>query len=117
MKLSNFLKSFKYAERGIRLVLKSEFNFRFDMVVGVMVLLVAFTGNFSWVERALLVFATFFVLVVELFNSAFERIADLLEPRLHDRVAEIKDIMAGASLFAVICAVVVAAFIFLPLIF
>jgi diacylglycerol kinase len=56
-------------------------------------------------------------MLMELANSAVERVADILKPRIHDYVKEIKDIMAAAVFLASMSAVVIGLIIFLPYLF
>ena len=49
------------------------------------------------------------VLLLELVNSAFEALIDLLHPGLHPEIKAIKDMMAGAVLLASATALVVGA--------
>lgn len=80
-------------------------------------LVIALLGWFleiSVLEWMAVIFAIFLVLIVELINSAVERITDVLKPRINGYVKEIKDIMAGAVMVASITAVVVGCIIFIP---
>ncbi len=54
------------------------------------------------------------VLILELFNSVIERIADGLSPRLRPMVRDIKDVMAAAVLITAVVAAIVGVIIFLP---
>ncbi|MFH1430007.1 MAG: diacylglycerol kinase, partial [Candidatus Uhrbacteria bacterium] len=65
-------------------------------------------------EWAVLVIVSGSVLVLECCNSAMERLIDLLKPRLHGYVKEVKDVMAGAVLIASLVAVAVGVVIFAP---
>ncbi len=50
----------------------------------------------------------------QVFNSAMERVSDLLKPRLNIYIKETKDIMAGAVFLVASTAVVVGIFLFGP---
>ncbi len=52
--------------------------------------------------------------MLEITNSAVERITDVLKPRINGYVKEIKDIMAAGVMMASIIAVVIGIFIFWP---
>lgn len=107
-----FFKSLSHALRGLRLIFNSENSFRIQSLVAVAVLLVAFTVPLEDWERILLILLIAAVLVLEILNTIFERISDILKPRLHPLVAEIKDMMAGAVLLTSITAASVATLIF-----
>jgi diacylglycerol kinase len=78
------------------------------MLVGLVILPLA-----AW-ERVVLLLAIVAVLVLELLNSAVERLVDLMKPRLHEYVADIKDLMAGAVLLAAFFSVIVGVLILWP---
>jgi diacylglycerol kinase (ATP) len=52
------------------------------------------------------------VLVSEIFNTAIERLVDIVSPEHHPKAGIIKDIAAGAVLVASIVAVLIGVFIF-----
>jgi diacylglycerol kinase len=107
-------RSFRHAFRGLVLVAREERNFAIETVAACVVLAVAVVLRVSNVEAALLALVTGGVLVLELLNSATERVVDLVKPRLHPYVAEVKDITAAAVLVASVAAAIVGAFIFWP---
>jgi diacylglycerol kinase len=51
---------------------------------------------------------------MEILNSAVERVADALKPRIDNYVKEIKDIMAAGVMLASIMSIIAGIFIFLP---
>ena len=53
-------------------------------------------------------------LVMELINTVFERVVDILKPRVHPYARLIKDLMAATVLITSIVAVVVGIIIFYP---
>lgn len=106
--------SFVYAWLGLKHVVREEQNFRIQVWIAALVIIAMFVLDVSRAEKAILVLATAFVLVLELVNSIFERIVDLLKPRLHETVKEVKDIMAGAVLLAAIGAALIGTVLFLP---
>lgn len=98
--------------QGLVSVAKQEMSFRVQLLGAVVVvLLVIFVPLDTW-QRILLILMTAAVLVLEVINTIFERIADALKPRLSPVVREVKDMMAGAVLLTAITAFVVAVMIF-----
>lgn len=67
----------------------------------------------SW-ERVILLLATVAVLVLELLNSMVERLADLVKPRMHGYVHDIKDLMAAAVFLTALFALAIGVFIIWP---
>lgn len=107
-------KSMRFAVRGLWMVFRAEQNFRIQLVAFIVALTVAsFLSIRSW-ELVALVLAGGAVLVLECINSAVERLLDLVQPRLHGYVREIKDIMAGAVLIASVGSLIIGIAIFLP---
>jgi undecaprenol kinase len=109
-----FFSSIKHALRGIRVVLKSERNFRVQVFVGVLILCSSIFFQVRTWEFILLILLVASVLVLELFNSVIERMADGLKPRLQPIVKDIKDLMAGAVLIAAITSAVIGFIILAP---
>jgi diacylglycerol kinase len=109
-----FLQSLKFAWHGIRLLIEREQSFRIQVLVTVAVTVLAFVLGVSRAEAAVLVVVTGSVLVLELLNSAVERLVDLFKPRIHEYAEEVKDIMAGAVLMGSIGAAVVGVIVFWP---
>jgi len=112
--VGRFFHSLKFAFRGLLRVARSEQNFRLELLAATAVIAAMFLLELSWVERAVLFLAIALVLVLELMNSIFERMVDLLKPRIHHYVEEIKDVMAGSVLVAAIASVVIGVLIFWP---
>lgn len=117
IKLKRLLKSFKYAIRGFMRTMKEEQNLKVQVLIGIFVMGLAFYYQISRIEWCFLIFTIGLVLLMEIANSAIERISDVLRPRIHSYVMEVKDIMAAAVMLASIVAVLVGSIIFWPYIF
>lgn len=117
MNIKQLLKSFKDAGRGVRYVFKHEQNFRIQIIVGVLVIVLAFLFEVSRSELLLLLLLVVSVLVLELINSAVEKFADVLKPRLSFQIEVIKDIMAAVVLIASLGATFIGMIIFWPYLF
>jgi diacylglycerol kinase len=96
------------------LVAREEQNFRIQLVLAAGVVVLMFVLGLRAPEKALLTLAMVVVLVLELVNSIFERMVDILKPRIHHYVEDIKDIMAGTVLVASAGAVLIGVLIFWP---
>jgi diacylglycerol kinase len=107
-------KSFRYAYRGMARVAKEEQNFRIQLLLAVAVVVLMFVFDVTTAEKALLILAIIVVLVLELMNSIFERMVDIMKPRIHHYVEDIKDIMAGTVLVASAGALLIGILIFWP---
>lgn len=107
-------KSFTYAAHGIVYALKNEKNFQIESLVAGAVLGLAFLMGFSTLEWGILFLVCASVLGMELINTAFERVIDMLKPRVHPFARVVKDLMAGAVLLVSATAVIIGALLFLP---
>lgn len=106
--------SFKYAWKGVRVVFRDEQNFRIQLALALLVLILAFVLALPPWKFIVLLLVSGFVLVLELVNSIFERLLDAFRPRVHQYIEEMKDIMAAAVLIASIGAVVIGTILFWP---
>ncbi len=108
------LKSFIYAFRGLKKAFCEEQNLRVQAIIGIITTIAGFILKIKPLEWCLLIFAVFLVILMEMLNSAVERMADVLKPRIHEYVKEIKDIMAAAVLLSGILAIIIGLIIFIP---
>lgn len=111
--MATWWRSFKHAWQGLKIVLRSEPNFRLHLLAAVLVLLLAYWRNLSqnlWIAL-LLVIAL--ILALEIFNSAIERLVDMLAPKTHGYAKEIKDLLAGMVLLVALFALVIGLIIFI----
>ncbi|MEA3249077.1 MAG: diacylglycerol kinase family protein [Patescibacteria group bacterium] len=114
LNLKRFKNSFKNAFQGLVRAADEGQNFRIMLVTGAIVMVLMMLFDVHRLEKAVLTLAIALVLVLELMNSIFERVVDLLKPRMHLQVKEIKDIMAGGVLVASVGAALVGVIILGP---
>ncbi|MBI2482722.1 diacylglycerol kinase [Candidatus Uhrbacteria bacterium] len=114
LSLRQFLQSLRFAWRGLLLVARSEQNFRIQLSVAGAVGVLAMLFRIRVGEVLVLALVATAVLVLECINSAVERLLDLVQPRLHGYVREIKDMMAAAVLVASLGAALIGGVILLP---
>ena len=107
-------KSFGHAFKGLKAIYREEQNFKIHTGIGILVILLMIIFKVSLIEAAVLFFAIIMVLCLEIMNTIFEKVIDVLKPRFHDLVAIIKDLMAAAVLIAVIGAVIIGLLILYP---
>lgn len=114
LSLTQFSKSIRYAAKGFRFVFTHEQNFRIQIAIALLVIVAMLYFRVSGIQAVILVVSIVAVLVLEVINSIFEHLIDLLKPRLHYVVGEIKNMMAAAVLLASLSAVIVGVIIFWP---
>lgn len=107
-------KSFSYAFRGLKYVIKNERNFRIELLFAILIIPFAIIIGVEKWEFVVVVFLATLVLVTELINTVVERVVDILEPRMHPFAKLIKDITAAIVLISAAMSVVVGLIIFLP---
>jgi diacylglycerol kinase len=107
-------KSFRFAWEGIARFFACEHNAWIHLAFTILVFMASWYLHVSRSEFLLLIIATGFVWVAEIFNTAIEKIMDFIEPGYHMSVKRIKDLSAAAVLVAAITAATTGAFIFIP---
>jgi diacylglycerol kinase len=112
--LRKFFQSFGHAFRGLKYMLRNEQNFQIEVLIGFFVMILMFIFDIRGTEKVALFLVIFSVLVMEIINTIFERVVDILKPRVHPYAQLIKDIMAAAVLIASIGAIVIGTIIFFP---
>ncbi len=110
----SFRKSFSHAVAGLRYALREERNFQIEVVIGIIVVMLALLFPLSPVERSVMFLLIGTVLTLELLNTAFERLLDMLKPRIHPYVKVVKDMVAGAVLIGSLTSLTIGLIIFLP---
>ncbi len=110
-------RSFRYALRGLRIILKTQHNFWIQILAATAVVILGLKYHISATEWCLLVISMIAVLVTEAINTAFEIDIDLTSPEFHPYARDTKDVAAGAVLLTVIGALIVGLIIFVPKIF
>jgi diacylglycerol kinase len=116
--MKSFIKSAGYALNGLRSALKTERNLRIHCGVMILAVALGFYLKLSSLEWGLIIMATGFVLVAELFNTAIERLGDqAANGRQKELIKRAKDIAAGGVLIAAATALVIGViFLIVPLI-
>lgn len=114
MNIKRLLSSFQDAWKGVIFVFRNEQNFRIQIFISIVVLLLAGYFPLSKGETIVIVLLVFFVLILELLNSAVERMADVLKPRLSFQIKIVKDIMAAIVLITAIASVIIGFIVFWP---
>lgn len=112
MKPLKMIKSFKYAGDGLFKLLKSENNFQFHFLAAVIVCAAGIFFNISHLEWLWIAACIAMVMAAEAFNTAIEKICDLISKEKQAAIADIKDIAAAGVLITAIFALVTALIIF-----
>jgi len=106
------LASFRYALQGLVQVCKTERNMKIHLAAAMIALALSGFLRLSWYEFLFIALAVSMLIMAEGFNTAIEKVVDLVSPDHHPLAGMAKDISAGSVLVAVIFAVVVGVVIF-----
>ena len=114
MDFERFINSFKYAMRGIGELWRREQNFRVEVIIAVIVIVVSYVLELRAIEKAILVLVILLVLGAEAVNTVMENVLDGTSRQINPHFRVAKDILAGITLVAAIGAVLVGFIIFYP---
>ena len=102
---ANWFKSMKHALRGLGMIIKNEANFRIELVIGAIFIIVGLVFKFEHSEWIATCFFVTIVLVTETFNSVVEAICDCISMEYRDTIKYAKDVSAGAVLLSGIASI------------
>lgn len=100
--------------RGVGELWRREQNFRIEVIIAVIVIVVAYYFELRFIEKAILALAIMLVLGAEAVNTVIENLLDGTSQAINPYFRVAKDIMAGITLVTAIGAVLVGFMIFYP---
>ena len=106
--------SFKFAFRGLWLLLRNEHNSRIHLFAAVIAIAMGFFLKINLFEWSVLVIVTGIVFISELFNTSLETISDIVDSEWNEKIRNAKDYAAAAVLVAAIISLVAGGIIFIP---
>ena len=109
-----FKQSVKYALAGLRSFFGNERNGRIQALVAILTITASIILDISSLEWILVIICTCLVLVLEMINTAIEKVCNLITPDFHPQLKLIKDISAGAVLLAATGSAIIGLIIFIP---
>ncbi|MBJ7428080.1 MAG: diacylglycerol kinase family protein [Bacteroidia bacterium] len=112
--ITNRIKSFGPAWKGLFWLFKNEGNAQFHLIAAIVVIMAGFYFKVTNSEWVLLFFAIGLVITSEALNTAIEKTIDLLHPEKNPKAGLVKDLAAAGVLVASITAATIALLIFLP---
>lgn len=111
---SGRLKSIGFAVKGAFKLITTEHSVMVQSLLALIMIIAGFVFHISREEWMMQILAFGLVLGIESLNTAVEKIADFIHPEFHDRIGFIKDIAAGAVMFAATAAIAVGLLIYVP---
>jgi diacylglycerol kinase (ATP) len=112
--LSGRLKSVAFAAKGAIKLISTEHSIMVQFSLAILVTIAGFYYNISKTEWLFQILSIGLVMSIEGLNTAVEKVADFIHPDYHKKIGFIKDIAAGAVLFAAITAILIGLIIYMP---
>ena len=106
------LKSFGYALNGFKVAFSEQPNFRAHVLAAVIVVALGFWFDIAAVDWIILLILIGLVVGAELFNTALEKLTDLIKKEHHPLAGQAKDIAASAVLVLSIVSAIAGFIIF-----
>lgn len=108
------LRSFGYAWQGIRCCIGKEQNLSFHLIATVLAVVAGWRWGITRTEWMIVLLCIGMVIAAELFNTAIEKLVDLVSPERHPLAGQVKDIAAGAVLVCAATAAIIGLIVFMP---
>lgn len=96
-----------YSAMGLKAAWRNEAAFRQEVALAVVLIPAAFWLGATGMQRALLIFSSLLILIVELLNSAVEAAIDRIGPEIHPLSGQAKNMGSAAVLISLIAAAAV----------
>lgn len=112
--LKKQLRSFGYAWKGIQSCVGKEQNLSFHLIAAMAVIIAGIVLGITRTEWIMVVMCIGTVIAAELFNTAIEKLVDLVSPQQHPVAGQVKDIAAGAVLVCAATAAIIGLIVFIP---
>ena len=108
-----FYRNFRFAFKGLKTVFNTEKSFRLHTLIAIIVIGYAWYQGIEKIYWVVILMIIALVMSLEIFNSAIERLVDMLAPRTHNFAKEIKDLMAAMVLLVSLFAAAIGFIVFL----
>ncbi len=113
-RMKRFTQSLRYAFRGLSYAIRNEKNFQNELIVAILVIIAMIYFNVTRGEAVILFVVIMAVLIMELLNTAMERVIDILKPKIHPYAKLVKDLMAASVLMMSLLTIILGLIIFMP---
>ncbi len=110
--IRSFKESLFFALAGLSLTWRTQRNFRLHVLVGIAAVILGLIFDITQIEFLLVSSAIFFVLVLELVNTALETAVDLATREQHPLACAAKNVGAAAVLLAALYALSIGIAVF-----
>jgi len=105
--IKHIFRAFTYSWKGLVYVFKNEIAFRQDVLVFLIGSVVSFFLPVCALSRSVMIFSLFFILLMEMVNTAIEVVVNRISTELHPLSGHAKDIGSALVLLAFLNAIIV----------
>lgn len=109
-----FIDSVKNCLDGINYVLANEKNFVREIILGIIAILASYFFGISRMEWIVVILLINFVLIMELLNTALEKVVDLYTTKYNEIAKVVKDVASASVFLMSLFSAVIGFLIFLP---
>lgn len=113
-RIRRLLASFHYAIQGLSYAVKSQRNLKIHLVFASIAIGLSWLLEIPKLELLFILVVIGLVIALELVNTAIEAAIDLVTTDWHPLAKIAKDVAAGSVLVAVILAIIIGLYIFIP---
>ena len=106
------LRSFGYAIEGIVALFRYENNARFHLLAALVVVIVGIIIGLTYLDWVIITIVVGGVWAAEAFNTAIEKLCDVVSPSIHPQIKAVKDLAAAGVLIMAITAAITGVIIF-----
>ena len=113
--MQKFSDALKHGFEGIAYSVKTQRNFRYQLIIFCIVIIASWFFQLTFTEFAVILALSALVLSMEIMNTAVEKTVDTFtQGKRHESAKIAKDAAAGAVVMAALFSIVVGIIIFLP---
>ena len=109
-----FVDSVKNCLDGINYVLANEKNFVREIILGICAILMSYFLQITRIEWIIVILLINFVLIMELLNTALEKVVDLYTTRYNEIAKVVKDVASASVFLMSLFSAVIGFLIFMP---
>ena len=112
--ITNRLRSFVFAQEGLKYLIKNEPNAKIHIIISLIVIIAGFAFDISKSEWFVIIISIGLVIGFEIINTSIEKLADHVSPKWNEDIKVVKDLGAATVLITALAAFVIGLIIFIP---
>jgi len=109
-----FINSLGHAIDGFRYLYRTQNNVRIHIIITIGIIFLSIVLGISIFEWGLIILTMALVWITESFNTVYERLFDLVDPKVNPLVKIGKDVSAAAVLISAVVSIIIGILVFLP---